>query len=110
MDGNLVFGGYDAAKIAGNNITLPFITDSHCPEGYIVTISDIKMNLLNGSNPSILGPSAGSALRACIGPGYPLMSLSQDVWDAFVKVSGVREVGRSNQTNFFGMLIATDTS
>lgn len=110
MDGNLILGGYDAAKIDGKNITLPFITDYHCPGGYIVTISDIKMNLLNGSNPSILGPSAGSALRACIGPGYPIMSFSLDIWNAFVDVSGVTEVGRSLQTNFYGMLIATNTS
>jgi len=109
MDGNLVIGGYDAAKISGNNITLPFSTDSVCLEGYIVTISDIKMELPNGSSPSILGSFAGSQLRACVGPGYPIMTFPQEVWNAFVKVSGVTEVGRSLQTDFLGMLIASNT-
>lgn len=110
MDGSLVLGGYDAAKISGNNITLPFSTDSVCLEGYIATISDIKMAFPNGSSPSILGSSARSPLRACIGPGYPIMTLPQDIWQAFVEASGVTEVGRSLQTDFLGMLIAADTS
>jgi len=108
MDGSLVFGGYDAAKISGKNITLPFSTDKFCHEGYIVAISDIKMELPNGSRPSIISSYAGSSLRACIGPGYPIMSLPQEIWTAFVAASGVTEVGRSNHTDFWGMLISTD--
>lgn len=108
MDGNLVFGGYDAAKISGNNITLPFSTDKFCLEGYIVAISDIKMELPNGYRPSIIGSYTGSSLRACISPGYPIMSLPKEIWTAFVAASGVTEVGRSNQTDSFGMLISTD--
>lgn len=110
MDGNLVIGGYDAAKISGNNITLPFSVDSVCLEGYIVTISDIKMELPNGSSPSIMGAFAGSPLKACVGPGYPIMTLPQSIWNSFVEVSGVTEVGRSYQTDFYGMLIAADSS
>lgn len=110
MDGSLVLGGYDAAKIFGNNITLPFRIDSVCLEGYIATISDIKMAFPNGSSSSILGSSARSPLRACIGPGFPIMTLPHDIWKAFVEASGVTEVNHTLQTDLLGTLIAADTS
>lgn len=110
MDGSLIFGGYDAAKISGKNITLPFSSENDCLRGYVVTISDIKLNLVNGSTASILGPSHGTAMRACVAPDYPIISLSVDIWTAFVEASGVIEVGRSFGTNFFGMLIANNAS
>ncbi len=110
MDGSLILGGYDAAKISGRNITLPFSNENDCSQGYLVTISDIKLNLVNGSTPSILGPSHGSAMKACVAPDYPIISLSIDIWTAFVEASGVTELGRSFGTNFFGMLIANNAS
>ncbi len=106
MDGSLIFGGYDAAKISGNNITLPFTTSKFCSEGYIVEISDIKLEMPNGSKPSIIGSYAGSSLRACIGPGYPIMSFPQEIWTAFVAATGVQDTGnRSTTTDFWAMLI-----
>ena len=107
MDGTLTLGGYDAAKVAGNNnITLPFSDNIFC-SGLVVTVSDIQMNLKNGSNISIIGPSAASAIQACLSPGYPLVSLSEDIWNGFVNVSGVSaaEEDRSTGVNFWGMLI-----
>ena len=53
-DGAVTLGAYDAAKISGKNVTLPFSLEDDCTEGFIVSITDIKMNLKNGSNPSIL--------------------------------------------------------
>lgn len=110
MDGSLILGGYDAAKISGRNITLPFSTENDCLRGYVATISDIKLNLVNGSTPSILGPSHGSAMKACVAPDYPVMTLSIDIWTAFVEASGVTELGRSFGTNYYGMLIADNAS
>ena len=111
-DGNLILGGYDAAKISGGNITLPLThNDEHCPEGYVVTISDIRLNLLDGSSPSILGTSAGSALRACVNPSMPVIILSENIWNSFVAESGVTQIssppntGYSLRYGFFGMLI-----
>ena len=106
MDGSLVLGGYDKAKVMGNNITLPFSESLNCISHLIVTITDIKMNLKNGSNPSILGPSAGSAFKACIKPDVHVTGLSSDIWSSFVGISGVHEIGRSDGINFWGMLIS----
>ena len=110
MDGSLVLGGYDAAKLTGNNITLPFTEDQACATHLVVVITDIKMKLKNGSNTSILGSSAGSAIKACISPDYPIMSLGADIWKSFVNISNVTEMGRSFGINFYGMLISTNGS
>lgn len=61
MDGGLILGGYDAARVTGKNITLPLIQDKqyHCGSGLVIQITDIKMNLKNGTDASILGKSQG---------------------------------------------------
>lgn len=108
-DGSMVLGGYDAAKVTGNNITLPFAPSNACNNGYIITVTDIKMNLRNGSNVSIIGQSAGSSLKACVQPDFGPITLSEDIWWAFTNVTGVSEIGRSvNTHNFWGMLIPVD--
>ena len=94
-DGTLVLGGYDAAKAFGANITQPLVPDPNCPSGLVVTVTNVVMNLLNGSNPSIVHPSAGYALRACITPDYPIMTLSQDIWDNFTTIAETTDAGRS---------------
>lgn len=108
-DGSLTLGGYDAAKVTGNNITLPMSPEGDCNSGYIVSVTDIKMNLKNGSNVSILGQSAGSAMRACIEPGFNPISLSEDIWWAFTNVTGVEEEFRSTSPlEWWGMMIPAD--
>jgi hypothetical protein len=58
-DGGLTLGGYDAAKVTGNNITLPLTLQYNCYNGLVVSVTDIKMNLKNGTNASIFGESQG---------------------------------------------------
>lgn len=111
-DGSLVLGGYDSAKITGNNITLPFTVDDSCIGGLIISVTDINMNLRNGSNISIIGQSQGSAMRACIEPSYSPLTLSDEIWWAFTNVTGVAEIGRSVSpvSNFWGMMIPANGS
>ena len=109
MDGNLVLGGYDEAKFTGANVTQPIQYDQSCLSGLIITVTDITMNLKNGSSPSILGTSHGSALRACIHPEVTFVTLPSDIWSGFVNVSGSTEVGRSeSHVDFFSQLVLTD--
>lgn len=109
IDGSLVLGGYDADKIGGNELTNNFTDDSRCGGGLIVTITDIKMNLKNGSNPTILGPSAGAALKACIDLTFPLIAtLPVDIWNEFVAISEVQSPGRSMGVYFWAMMILAD--
>lgn len=110
FDGNLVFGGYDEAKTIGPNITLPTSApddlDTDC---YLVTITDIKMNLKNGSSPNLFGPNKATAARACVEPHFDTISLSQGMWDTFLSISGSTYVERSKSViAFYGMLIEAD--
>ncbi|KAF6222241.1 hypothetical protein HO133_001327 [Letharia lupina] len=108
-DGSLILGGYDSAKITGKNITLPLTVEEDCINGLLISVTDINMNLNNGSNISIIGKSRGSAMRACIEPDYSPMTLSEDIWWAFTNVTGVAETGRSvSPINLWGMMIPTN--
>ena len=66
LDGNLVLGGYDKAKISGTNLTLPLSHEKNCVSGLLITVSDVVLNLKNGSEASIMGGSKGRALRGCV--------------------------------------------
>lgn len=110
IDGTLVLGGYDAAKAFYGNITIPLVPDPNCPSGLVAVVTNIVMNLANGSNPSIVHPSAGFALRACITPDYPLMTLSQDIWDNFTNVANTTDAGRSVGYNNWGMLVFANSA
>ena len=107
MDGSLVLGGFDAAKVTGPNITLPTSTpddlDTDC---YLAIITDIKMNLKNGSSPSLFDANKGTAARACIEPHFDLLSLSQTIWETFLRISCSTYVSRSySVVAFYGMLV-----
>ena len=109
MDGSVVLGGYDRAKITGSNVTLPFQYRDTCISGLIISVTDITMNLKNGSNPSILGESQGSAIQACVDPVNDYMSLDNYIWSRFVNVSGVVETGRIlGPINFWTMTVLAD--
>lgn len=112
IDGSLVLGGYDANKIGDNNITVPFTDDLRCPGGLMVTIADIKMNLKNGSSLTIMGPSAGDSLKACIKLDKPnVVALPRYYWDRFFTISEVQGAVSSERSLglfFWAMLISAD--
>lgn len=101
IDGGLVLGGYDEAKQIGSGVTLP-ITYSTCTSGLMVTISDITMNLVNGSDVSI---SDKQAITACVNLDKEEMSLPYAIWSRFLSVSGSVETGRSMGIDFWTMLV-----
>lgn len=110
LDGSLVLGGYDTDKVTGPNITLPTSApddlDANC---YLITVTDVKMNLKNGSSPSLLGSSKATVARACVEPHFDKLSLSQDMWNAFLKLSGSNFVRRSTSVlSFYGMIVQAD--
>jgi len=106
MDGSLVLGGYDAAKVTGDNFTDHLYIDKGCITSFLVTVTDIVMNLPDSSKISILGTSSGAAMRMCIQPEIPLITLPADVWSAFANHSGGTFIGRSLGINGYGMLYA----
>lgn len=64
MDGSIILGGYDAAKIQGPNITIPLKTPTlSCMSGMYMPISDLVMRFPNSTRASIIVVSAVSCTR-----------------------------------------------
>lgn len=108
MDGTLVLGGYDSSKVTGDNFTDHLTIDKGCITSFLVTVTDIVMNLPDGSHVSIIGPSSGSALKACIIPDFPLITIPQNVWSGFSNHSGGTYLGRTLGIGGYGMLYAAE--
>ena len=106
MDGSLVLGGYDAAKITGENMTQAFssLEDMKaCPSSLIVFLTDVQVNFPNGTATSLFGTSAGTAMRSCIKPDIPLITFPQNVWQAFSDAIGGSYIAPSGSYKLWGM-------
>lgn len=101
MDGHLVLGGYDAAKVSGAPYTQPLRNSSAaCPSGMILPIGNLLLNFPNGSS-SDLNPS--SVLTACLQPDFPsIMTVpAEPYWWRFQDITGTRFSNKSLGTNWF---------
>ncbi|KAI1308324.1 aspartic peptidase domain-containing protein [Xylaria venustula] len=79
LDGALVFGGYDQAKVSGQGYTQKFQPDPRCESQLLVTIDDIIINFPNGTDVSIVEVTTNGSFPACIVPDYPgLMTLGNN--------------------------------
>ena len=111
MDGQMVLGGYDAAKIRGKNYTQTLSEPTQaCHSGMIVTISDIGLGFPNGTIASITSPVQ---VTACILPYYPLiLTLPWDpFYDNFEAHTHTRDIGAGggDGLTFNGMLYEKDS-
>ncbi|KAF5022906.1 hypothetical protein F66182_5025 [Fusarium sp. NRRL 66182] len=100
MDGHLVLGGYDQAKVFGENYTAPLVySEGHdgspgCPTGMKITISDIVVNFRGGSSESIFAPN--TALPCCIDPAHRLLFEGPPIYiDTFENVAGIKFINAS---------------
>ncbi|CAK7214107.1 hypothetical protein SEUCBS140593_002071 [Sporothrix eucalyptigena] len=79
LDGSVIFGGYDRAKVTGNKYTQPMTSsEPNCPSQLVVTITNIELNFPNGSDASIFSASSSTAISACLTP-----ALSTLMWMPF---------------------------
>jgi hypothetical protein len=112
MEGTLVLGGYDTAKIyERRNHTSKITVRAMCPTGLIVTISKIILNFPNGSTPNLLDPLLGSSLiQACIYPHCPgMMSIPlSPYYKRFEAWTETVSINRSLGVNFFTMMYPSD--
>lgn len=72
MDGSIIFGGYDRAKVGGSKFTTGRSPDPSCPSGLLVTLRDIMLNFPNGTDMSVFDGSKSTAITACINPTIPV--------------------------------------
>ncbi|KAJ9668447.1 hypothetical protein H2201_001495 [Coniosporium apollinis] len=112
MDGSLVLGGYDAAKIKSKqNHTGKYTEPAICESGMTVKIRDLVLNFPNGSNSNLLDPILGSSLiQACICPQCQnLMSIPfEPYYERFEMWTETSSINRSGGINFFTMMYPAD--
>jgi Eukaryotic aspartyl protease len=108
MDGNLVLGGYDAAKFTGQNYTSTLTPQSGCDNGLLTFVSDILMDFPNGTSQSIIGQASGSALKMCSEPNYELITVPLDIWQLFQQYAPGTYIGRSLGINLWGEVYAAE--
>ncbi|KAM0351614.1 hypothetical protein ACHAPU_002624 [Fusarium lateritium] len=93
LDGSLVLGGYDEKKTTGDNYTAPLVfgnfdAQEGCWTGMRVTITDIKINFLGGTNSSIV--PTGTSLQCCIDPTHNLLLDAPNKYiENFERISGL---------------------
>lgn len=72
MDGQMVFGGYDRAKVQGPNITASILPWSlACPSGMYITVTSMGLDFPNGTTADMLSTSA---LGACLQLDWPFLA------------------------------------
>lgn len=109
MDGAVAFGGYDKAKVKGQRYTTPMMHGTACTSNMVVTITDIVLNLRNGTNASLFGGSQSESMVACLAPSLPVfmnMPLKPyfSNWLALSNNTlGVEDLYRSVGINFWNM-------
>lgn len=97
MDGQLVLGGYDAAKVTGPNVTQKLMPPAPgCSSGMYVTVVGMILDLSSGITADMLAPST---LSACIAMDFPdVLSFRRDpYWYRFTLATGIEgNDGRSD--------------
>ncbi|CAK7210117.1 hypothetical protein SBRCBS47491_000662 [Sporothrix bragantina] len=108
LDGSVVFGGYDRAKVTGDKFTQPMTSsEPNCPSQLVVTITNIELNFSNGSDASIFPASSSTAITACLTPALStLMWIPFDPYfDKMMNLTNnnVYDIGRSVGIYYWNM-------
>ena len=82
IDGMLMIGGYDEARVAGTFTTSP--VTSLC--GLSIGIKNITYDTDEGSSSLFTGPT--KYIQGCLDPYLDFIELPQDCFDEFIKASG----------------------
>lgn len=102
MNGNLVLGGIDSAKIGGSNLTRPLSDDGSCASRVIVDITALRVKASDGTKRDLLGKAQLQSIKACVDTTYPIISTPQSVWNAFLAVTGPTPISRALGLDFCG--------
>lgn len=73
MDGSLVLGGYDSAKVSGANYTQNLQFSNTCSSGMSSVLTDITLNFRNGTNQSLFAGVKSAAVNTCLDPDFPAL-------------------------------------
>lgn len=106
LDGSLVLGGYDRAKVSGSGFTSTITTGSdRCATGLFMTLSDVRVHLVDGTALSIFTDDNQALLAACIDPSYPSLTTIpySPYWRNFQTITDASISGRSQGLEWYNM-------
>lgn len=112
MDGTFVFGGYDNAKVQGQHFTQAMVPPTlACSTGMVLQISDLMINLPDGSTPSLFSSQAAE-IAVCLVPDWPMITglPYNPYYRNFESLTGTTNTGHSTGLNFGAMLYAKGTA
>jgi hypothetical protein len=110
-DGTFVIGGYDAAKISGNNFTKAISNYKQCPSGMVVSLTDIRIAFPNGTSFTLFEKSRSVALQACISPVFAnAFTLPIPQWQIFQSICQCGSNARGYGINVYDMLLDPNQS
>ncbi|USW57577.1 Putative aspartic peptidase A1 family, aspartic peptidase domain superfamily [Septoria linicola] len=101
MDGQMVFGGYDAAKVVGKPFTQQLQNaTANCQSGMYLTFTNMLLNFPNGTTRDI---NPLSVITGCVQPDFPtVMSIpAEPYFWAFQNVTETGFMNRSVGTYWF---------
>lgn len=103
-DGSVVFGGYDESIMGESVVTKAFTqTDSRCPEGMMVDLTEMKLNNQNGTVIDLL--AGFGILHVCVVPSLrAVMAIPRDYGRKLIDSMGGRR--SDNETNVAGKLVS----
>lgn len=111
MDGSLVLGGYDKAKIGGNNFTGDLALDDGCSSSMLVFLDDIRVDFPGGIQVSLFASQGErSSKRSCIKPEVELITLPTNLRQRFMSIIGGTYVGPSSSLKDLGMVVSADNA
>jgi Eukaryotic aspartyl protease len=84
LDGNLVIGGLDEAKISGENYTTQMDHGSPCPSGMLLSVTDMSLVFPSGASRSIMAAAVGQSVNYCLAPEYPIITMPQPIFEQWV--------------------------
>ncbi|PGH17824.1 hypothetical protein AJ80_04647 [Polytolypa hystricis UAMH7299] len=107
LDGSFIFGGYDRAKVSGNEYSYDLSPLSEdCATGMVVTITDISLEYPNGTSASLFSDIKSAALATCLIPDLPwLMTLPYNPYFVnFQSLTNASDFDRSFGINYYTMV------
>ena len=104
MDGEVVLGGYDKAKVTGKNLTVPITLGTDCRTNLVVTVDSIDMGFKDGTTQTLLT----SPIRMCLDPSFAVITFSAEILNKFTDGAGGIFQGRSEGTATNGLLYDVD--
>ena len=99
MDGTIVLGGYDRAKVSGSNHTDGLAIDDLCTSRLRVFLTDISVDSIDGHGTTSIFDNSNTGASWCIQPDFGGISIPATTWDSFQNATNTHSSDGSTGTS-----------